>query len=163
MRHVVKNIFSGSTPSHLTTVYGTIITYMITNNYLYFTIFQVSVGNTLCTANSVNDTELSCVLGDSSAGEKKVRIDRERYGLSNDNVKFTYDFILSNISSTIGGVGGGYNLTIDGQGFSNESVVLICNKPCNLIYSSPTEIVCKVPKLSSDVKKKKFIKLKLIF
>lgn len=49
----------------------------------------------------------------------------------------------------MGTLAGGQNLTINGQGFSNNTRVAICEKPCDLLRSSTSQIVCQVP--SSEV------------
>ena len=53
-------------------------------------------------------------------------------------------FIHNNFKITIGSVGGGLSLVIDGAGFTSNSTVTLCSKTCNVTKSSLTSITCLV-------------------
>lgn len=59
---------------------------------------------------------------------------------------FKYDLKITSLSNSQGIIGGGLNLTINGQGFSSDSQVLICNNTCKVYNASLSSISCTVRK-----------------
>lgn len=78
-------------------------------------------------------------------------------GNSNSDKTFTYNLTITSISNTIGTIGGGLNLVINGKGFSSMTTVSICAESCRLITSSVDSLTCIV----ND--KIKFVFLKYTF
>ena len=104
-----------------------------------------------CQVEDVSDTQITCTLGNSSAGLKNVTVNIHGVGDSNSDLLFQYTFNVTGSLTNIGGLGGGNNLTITGQGFSNNTRVFVCDKECEIVESSTNKIVCIVP--GSDVNK----------
>ena len=62
----------------------------------------VSIGKTFCTVSSVTDTQISCTLGENSAGSYPVVVQLSGEGNSNNDIKFTYDLAITQLSRTQG-------------------------------------------------------------
>ncbi|XP_061189118.1 fibrocystin-L-like [Saccostrea echinata] len=109
---------------------------------------KVAVGDTDCTVSSSSATQIVCSLGVSAAGAKAVVVDVTGKGVSTNTNQFTYGLAIGSISPSSGSLGGGQEVTITGNGFSTQTAVTICGKPCTIISSatqSNTQFVCSTP------------------
>ena len=68
----------------------------------------------------------------------------KKYFKKRKYILFKYDIKITSLSNSQGIIGGGLNLTINGQGFSSESQVLICNNTCKVYDASLNSISCTV-------------------
>lgn len=107
---------------------------------------------------SVNSTNIQCVLGGGRSGIYDVIIEDSTNGISSAgaNTKFSYKIVITSLSISSGHKGGGYNLTINGLNFAtaagtnNVFIGDAKNSICNVLESTPTSIVCQVPRMLDD-------------
>ncbi|CAK8682961.1 unnamed protein product [Clavelina lepadiformis] len=113
----------------------------------------VTIGGSKCEVTSVNDTSLQCILGDREGGVASVEVTVANLGLATISASASFRYILAvdNFSPTTGSYGGSQLVTIDGAGFSNHTIVHICDLPCTLESSSSTQITCRTSAKSDYV------------
>ena len=63
---------------------------------------SVTVGNSSCTIVSVSSTQITCNLGDNSAGTYPVIVLINNLGYANNDVMFKYDLAVESLSSSEG-------------------------------------------------------------
>ena len=115
----------------------------------------ITVGGSACvaTSHSTDGTSLSCVLpAPLAAGTHAVRLTRTDWGdaASAHSVHVTQALEVTAIAPAISSLGGGQLITISGSGFGRveETSVLVCGDPCDVLSSSATAIVCATPAAS---------------
>lgn len=132
---------------------------------------KVLIGDQTCNVVAVTDLEVTCNLNPKNAGTYSVLLQLNNQGNSNNDLTFTYDLSISNLSNSegkydlanykaikidliifiyhiLGSIGGSLSLVIAGQGFSANTTVTICGNVCKLLNSTVTSIVCQVPAAS---------------
>ncbi len=108
---------------------------------------RVFVGTVECLIETLNSTQIECLLGKSTAGVYAVLVSVESLGYSNTNVTFTYDQLVTDLSSVQGSTQGGLNLNLYGYGFgigNNVTKVKICNVDCPIVQSNYSLLICVV-------------------
>lgn len=65
-------------------------------------VVSVKIGDSSCLILNANDTQITCILNSSRAGVFSTVVLNENYGLSNSDVKFTYDLSIYLLSNTKG-------------------------------------------------------------
>ena len=105
----------------------------------------MNVGAAVCTLTSVTDTQIECSLGPNSAGPQSIVAKRTDQGSSNANVQYAYALAVSSLSASEGSIGGGLSLVLSGSGFSPNTSVQICSKPCRYTTSTAASLTCLVP------------------
>jgi hypothetical protein len=113
-------------------------------------VVKVTVGTAICNLTTVTDTEIVCELEPNSAGSHAIVVERYDQGISNANIEYTYSLTVSSLSADEGSIGGGLKLILTGSGFSMDSSVAICNKPCRYLNSSFVSYTCEVPKADEE-------------
>ena len=95
-------------------------------------------------------SSITCMIQDHPAGTYPIKADIKGKGLSNKNIIFTYDLVVSNISPVQSGFGGGRLLTVTGRGFGPETSVTICGVLC-LIQgnTSDSTLQCLSPRYNN--------------
>ena len=58
---------------------------------------------------------------------------------------FTFPLVTTSITPTYGGVGGGVKITITGNGFSQQTQVLVDNITCPIFYLTYNSVICITP------------------
>ncbi|XP_076825620.1 fibrocystin-L-like isoform X2 [Clavelina lepadiformis] len=106
---------------------------------------SVTVGGIECSVTSAGDTSLECTLGDREGGHAIIEVIVTSLGLAtaSESILFRYNLHVHDFSPTTGSYGGSQLVTIDGAGFSNHTIVHICDLPCTLESSSTTQITCR--------------------
>ncbi|CAK8682970.1 unnamed protein product [Clavelina lepadiformis] len=106
---------------------------------------SVTVGGIECSVTSSDDTTLECTLGDREGGPASIEVTVAGLGFAtvSVSVSFLYDFNVVDFSPKTGSYGGSQLVTIDGAGFSNHTIVHICDLPCTLESHSSTQITCR--------------------
>ncbi|XP_043922184.1 fibrocystin-L [Protopterus annectens] len=114
---------------------------------------SVIVGSTDCPVISATVNQITCQVGNSSAGPGTVTINIPHLGWSERTAiatfNFTYQMNITGMSPLSGSLTGGTLLTITGYGFSQSSEVLVGNKSCAIIQVNMNEIDCITPEASS--------------
>ncbi|XP_071793632.1 fibrocystin-L-like isoform X1 [Asterias amurensis] len=106
---------------------------------------SVTIDNVACTITSAAVDSIECDVGAHSAGTYPVVVYIEDKGLSADDAEFEYELRVDSVSPIEGSFGGGRVLTIDGAGYDDTAVVLVCNNTCPITNSSSSFIECDVP------------------
>ncbi len=112
---------------------------------------NVTVGDTPCNVNSNSMRSITCTVDSSlPAGNHTVNVNVDEVGDSNDNVVYTQDLSITNVTPSEGGYGGGLSSTITGNGFNGTDVtVSICNNSClSVQIVSNDQVTCVTPPLS---------------
>ncbi|CAK8682966.1 unnamed protein product [Clavelina lepadiformis] len=106
---------------------------------------SVTVGGIECTVTSAGETTLECTLGDREGGHAIIEVTVASLGLAmvSSSVSFVFNLGVHDFSPKTGSYGGLQLVTIDGAGFSNHTIVHICDLPCTLESSSSTQITCR--------------------
>ncbi|XP_076824499.1 fibrocystin-L-like isoform X2 [Clavelina lepadiformis] len=106
---------------------------------------SVTVGGIECTVTSAGETTLECTLGDREGGHAIIEVTVASLGLAmvSSSVSFVFNLGVHDFSPKTGSYGGSQLVTIDGAGFSNHTIVRICDLPCTLESSSSTQITCR--------------------
>lgn len=107
---------------------------------------------------SMTSTTINCILGGGKSGDYDVVVRDSTNGVSipNANSRFSYKIIVSGLSISSGHIGGGYNLTITGNNFAtatgtnNVFIGNAKNSICEVLSSTATIIVCRVPRMMPD-------------
>lgn len=111
---------------------------------------SVRVGNSFCSVISSSATSITCAISASlPAGYHPVLVNVDTMGDSNTNVSYTHELIVSSITPTEGGYGGGLEVTIFGRGFNTSNIsVSICDEICTSVtILSNDELTCQTPSL----------------
>jgi len=110
--------------------------------------YTISFGNGgKCDVVDLNNStnSLECVLQSHPAGAYNMSLDVFPYGRSNSSA-FTYNLDINPSPVGESGFGGGHLLTLNGQGFSDETIVTICESPCKLVSVHQESILkCLTP------------------
>ncbi|UJR08495.1 hypothetical protein I4U23_012761 [Adineta vaga] len=102
----------------------------------------------LCTVTVANTTFLLCTIANAPSGQQIVRVNiaDKGFALSNGNLLVNVPLSIASFNPNEGGVGGGYALTIYGNGFSSNSIVTIDGNLCsNSRVINFSSIICIVP------------------
>ncbi len=112
---------------------------------------NVKVGTSDCSITSSSASSIQCTLQSHYAGSVPVVVHAKGKGNSNNDIKFNYDLVLTSVSPSESGFGGGRNVTIIGYGFSPNDSISICNKSCDVFKASvsDTQISCESPSLAN--------------
>ncbi|XP_022097673.1 fibrocystin-L-like isoform X1 [Acanthaster planci] len=105
----------------------------------------VFIDGVVCTVSSAADDSIACSVGPHSAGTYAVVIYIKGKGLSGSDTMFEYELTLSSVSPVEGSFGGGRILSIDGAGFDETAIVMVCNNSCPISNSTSSLIECEVP------------------
>ncbi|CAK8682976.1 unnamed protein product [Clavelina lepadiformis] len=105
----------------------------------------VTVGGIDCNVTSVSNTSLECTLGAREGGPVSIEVTAANFGRATVNLSISFRYILAvdDFSPKTGSYGGSQLVTIDGAGFSDHTIVRICDLPCTLENSSSTQITCR--------------------
>ena len=106
----------------------------------------------------MTSTTIDCILGGGRSGVYDIVVREASNGMSipSDNTKFSYKIVVTSLSISQGQIGGGYNLTVTGYNFAtatgtnNVFIGNSKNSICSVLTSSPTEIVCRMPRMAED-------------
>ena len=124
-----------------------IIQYSLIHLFIHSLDTKVFVGTAECLIETLNSTQIECMLGQSTAGVYAVLVSVESLGYSNTNVTFTYEQLVTDLSSVQGSTQGGLNLNLYGYGFgieNNVTKVKICNVDCPIVQSNYSLLTCVV-------------------
>ncbi|CAK8674402.1 unnamed protein product [Clavelina lepadiformis] len=106
----------------------------------------VIVGDVSCDVTSSTDTTIECTLGAREGGPAAIEVLVSNVGNAIVEADFKYTLSLTSFSPNSGSYGGGQRVTINGQGFSSNTMVKICNSPCLAeLVTIATEIICYTP------------------
>jgi len=103
---------------------------------------KVFIGNEPCLVKTSADNEVSCQLGVNFAGEHKITVTVEGMGnaIIADDVTFTYNLVVSNISSTSGSIAGQNTIVVFGSGFNpSDTTISICGQECTPTPTVPVQ------------------------
>ncbi|XP_028646739.2 fibrocystin-L-like [Erpetoichthys calabaricus] len=107
---------------------------------------SVSVGGRACVIVTINDTQITCRIGNTTSGSAPVTVYVPGVGFAQNTFNFT---ILPGGSFTFappsGSTAGGTVLMISGYGFSENSVVSINNKLCPVLSVNLNSLQCTTP------------------
>ena len=120
------------------------------NNFVGVGQTNVTVRDTPCHINNRSINSIRCTVGSSlPAGNHTVNVHVEEIGDSNENIVYTHDLTITNVTPAEGGYGGGLISTITGNGFNGTDVtVSICNKSCLSVETlSNDQLNCMTPPL----------------
>uniref|UniRef100_A0AAQ5X4Y6 Polycystic kidney and hepatic disease 1 (autosomal recessive)-like 1 n=1 Tax=Amphiprion ocellaris TaxID=80972 RepID=A0AAQ5X4Y6_AMPOC len=108
---------------------------------------SVTINNVLCNVSMVSDSQIQCTAGNNPGGAYKVMLLHRGKGYAQSNVMFTYELKISSVTPNESGFGGGRLTTIRGSGFSNTTVVKICDQLCivDRETSTSTQLLCVPP------------------
>ena len=90
---------------------------------------SVFIGKGECDVINSNITSVTCIASSHAAGSYQVRVLVEGVGFSSGEVCFHYLLTLDSITPSIGGISGGYEVTITGKGFLELSNIFISKLP----------------------------------
>ena len=107
---------------------------------------------------SMTSTSINCILGGGKSGIYDVVVQDSSNGMSqiSANSKFSYKIVVTSLSISQGQIGGGYNLTVTGYNFATASgtnnvfIGDAKNSICVVLASTPTSIVCRMPRMMND-------------
>merc|ERR1719318_827440 len=101
---------------------------------------------------SSTSSQVVSIIPDMPGGDYPVTIHNPSVGNSNSDVVLTLDLTITSSSPSSGSFGGGTLLTIGGNGFSSSHSrkVNVCDRPCDVQSSSPTELTCLTPSNESS-------------
>nr|XP_014351910.1 PREDICTED: fibrocystin-L [Latimeria chalumnae] len=142
---------SGITPMQGSYAEGTILTISGSgfSNSTANDMTLVSVGSVNCPTILVTESEITCKVGNASAGSSPVTVYIAEQGLAenfgNYTFNFTYQMQVSGVSPSSGSLAGGTLLTISGYGFSQESVVSVGMNNCTIVQADLSKILCRTP------------------
>ncbi|XP_074659740.1 fibrocystin-L-like [Tubulanus polymorphus] len=106
----------------------------------------VNVGAVKCNVESVTDTQTICSAGASPAGQYRVYVHVAGKGNATSNEDFNYIITVTSISSSEGSFAGGQTLKLIGSGYTEgDTSVQICEKKCEIVKLTHTQLACKVP------------------
>ncbi|XP_069076730.1 fibrocystin-L-like isoform X2 [Pleurodeles waltl] len=108
----------------------------------------VTIDKVACVVQSVNDSEVQCVIGNHMGGNFPVVFHHAVKGYAVSNIFFMYAFSIDTVFPNEGSFGGGQLLRVNGTGFdSNNSRVFICTSECrvNQALSNLSTLFCEVP------------------
>ena len=110
---------------------------------------SIMFGTVPCNVTSSFNTSVQCQVPAHPAGPVPVRVHVKGKGQSNPGALFEFDLVLSSVSPTESGFGGGRNISLNGYGFSYNDTVLVCNKTCKMHRAlvHDREIICESPTL----------------
>ncbi|XP_078542272.1 fibrocystin-L-like [Lissotriton helveticus] len=131
-----------------TGVAGTIVTISGTGLGSVSSDVTVTIDKVACDVQSVNDSEVQCIIGNHMGGNVPVVFHHVVKGYAVTNVFFMYAFSIDTVFPHEGSFGGGQILRVDGTGFdSSNSRVYICNSECriNQTLSNLSTLFCEVP------------------
>ncbi|XP_071792804.1 fibrocystin-L-like isoform X2 [Asterias amurensis] len=111
---------------------------------------SVSIDNVACTVTSTAIDSIVCDVGAHSAGTYAVVVYIVDKGLSGNGTEFEYELRVDSVSPIEGSFGGGRVLRIDGAGYDETAVVLVCNNTCPISDFSSAFIECEVPSNSGS-------------
>ena len=104
--------------------------------------------NGLCRVTNANSTTLFCTIISSPSGTQVVRVNVDGKGYASCNVicTVTVPLTVTSLEPSTGGSGGGYLLTVNGTGFSLNTIVTLDGNTCTSseVVDSST-IMCIVP------------------
>ena len=106
----------------------------------------------------MTSTSINCILGGGKSGIYDVVVQDSSNGMSqiSANSKFSYKIVVTSLSISQGQIGGGYNLTVTGYNFATASgtnnvfIGDAKNSICFVLASTPTSIVCRMPRMMND-------------
>ena len=114
---------------------------------------SVRVGNSFCSVISSSATSITCAISPSlPAGHHSVLVNIDTMGDSNANLSYTHELVVSSVTPTEGGYGGGLQVTVSGRGFNTSNVnVSICDQICTSVtILSNNALTCRTPSLSAS-------------
>lgn len=114
---------------------------------------HVNINGLICSVITSTLTEITCTIGEHSAGTYPIELKIDSFGYANKNFNFVYNLNIHDLSSNEASLAGGLHLKINGSGFSQKSLVSICNNECKLLNYTSSQIYCLVPPSNSLVDK----------
>ena len=110
---------------------------------------KVSLSNSHCMIQSCGGSEnegwILCAVSSMSGGEHRVSLTVGGVRASDSGVLFNYVVSIAGISPALAGYGGGYAITLRGDGFPEEAsrvVAKLCQVPCRVISTNTSTMVC---------------------
>ena len=104
----------------------------------------VEVGNYQCKVSAVISTEISCTVPGLPGGKYSVKI-ASTEGFSNSDITITVNLAITDVSPQRGSLGGGAIITVMGSGFSEQTVITVCEKICLFQDASSLAYKCMSP------------------
>ena len=107
----------------------------------------VTIGSAACSVINSSESTITCTLAVHPSGSFSIKVHIKGKGFSNDGIRFQYNISISSIRPSQSSYGGGINVTVTGNGFSQDTVVTICDNPCLVFKESVTnqQLICEVP------------------
>lgn len=109
---------------------------------------EVKIGDALCTTSEASTSQIECTVPSIPAGSYPVSLIINTKGKAKSSVKLTIDLVLTSISPSESGHGGGRMVVVQGSGFSNSTTIKICGNICVHSQNTPmanSNITCEVP------------------
>ncbi|KAH9519162.1 Fibrocystin-L [Bulinus truncatus] len=122
---------------------------------------EVTIGNYTCPVQMATETEITCTVGEGSAGIAEVKVRVNDRGFTNESFSFTYSSDVLAVNPRTGSAGGGTLLTITGHGFTSSDQVKVDESECTIESVTSTLIHCRTPTPSYPVKHKS-VEVKLV-
>ena len=117
---------------------------------------QVMLGNVWpCSITQASSTQITCTpYPFTPVGTYTFSLNVASKGYANItsvNMTLTFPLVVKSLSPTMSGTGGGVLVSIEGEGFSQDTLVLIDNSLCSLVTFNYSFVTCLTP---SNVNKK---------
>ena len=149
------NYSSAPTVLHVTPANGTagtLLTVAVTDFYVSDCgLSNVSIGGSQCEVHNCSAGDnvgfgwISCVVGRMSAGIHEIALTVAGQPAHSNDVSFTYPLSIASVTPATGGYGGGYEITIAGDGFSIDTsriTATLCDVPCTVTASGMASLIC---------------------
>jgi len=118
---------------------------------------NVSISNVECTVTSCGsvdggDAWIVCAVGQMSGGTYAVEVTISDVPAASNGCVFTYPILITSMTPGVGGYGGAYTVTVNGNGFSNPHGLdaLLCGFPCMVTKADMTSLECVTEALSDS-------------
>uniref|UniRef100_A0A3B4ZUN2 PKHD1 like 1 n=1 Tax=Stegastes partitus TaxID=144197 RepID=A0A3B4ZUN2_9TELE len=108
---------------------------------------SVTINGVACNVSMVSDTQVQFTAANNPGGAYKVMLLHQDKGYAQSDAMFTYELRLDTVTPNESGFGGGRLLSLLGSGFSETSVVKICEQECVVSRetSTSTRLYCEAP------------------
>ena len=118
----------------------------------------ISIGETKCIVTKATSTEINCTPENGPVGSYGFSVNVIGKGLAKMLAYTQYDYSFSgtNFSPLNGSTGGGSILSIDGNGFSSNTLVKIDGEQCDVKSVSYSSIHCIVPSNVSKIEARNY-------
>ncbi|XP_074660960.1 fibrocystin-L-like [Tubulanus polymorphus] len=111
---------------------------------------DVLIGGLPCLVTSSAPNSISCTVGKGPTGTHDVAVNVKDVGLASGSATFQYQLVVSSFQPVSGVIAGGTELTVQGKGFTQNSLVTLGNSDvCNVKQVTFDQIVCVTPAVVS--------------